>query len=73
MTGKGIREVLAEEILDPLGFRWTNYGVAARGRPAGRLAYVTGPPVGPPVSTLLTRALGAPVAESWSSRTILGS
>ena len=28
VTGKDIREVLAEEFLDPLGFRWTNYGVA---------------------------------------------
>jgi CubicO group peptidase (beta-lactamase class C family) len=27
-TGRDIREVLAEEILQPLGFRWTNYGVA---------------------------------------------
>lgn len=25
-TGKGIDEVLATEILDPLGFRWTRYG-----------------------------------------------
>ena len=28
-TGKNIQEILATEILDPLGFRWTNYGVAA--------------------------------------------
>ena len=27
VTGKDIRTVLAEEFLDPLGFRWTNYGV----------------------------------------------
>src|SRR5512142_411074 len=27
VTGKDIRTVLGEEILDPLGFRWTNYGV----------------------------------------------
>lgn len=27
-TGKEIREILATEILDPLGFRWTNFGVA---------------------------------------------
>ena len=27
-TGRNIREILATEILDPLGFRWTNYGVA---------------------------------------------
>ena len=27
-TGRNIRDILADEILDPLGFRWTNYGVA---------------------------------------------
>ncbi len=27
VTGRSIREVLAESILDPLHFRWTNYGV----------------------------------------------
>ena len=31
-----IREVLAEEILDPLGFRWSNYGVAPEDVDAGR-------------------------------------
>ena len=35
-TGKDIREILATEILDPLGFRWTNFGVAEARRPAGR-------------------------------------
>jgi CubicO group peptidase (beta-lactamase class C family) len=27
-TGQNIRDILAAEVLDPLGFRWTNYGVA---------------------------------------------
>jgi CubicO group peptidase (beta-lactamase class C family) len=27
-TGKDVREILATEILDPLNFRWTNFGVA---------------------------------------------
>lgn len=57
-TGKGIREVLAEEILDPLGFRWTNYGVAAEDVDAVALNYPTGPVLVPPLSTFLTRALG---------------
>ena len=35
VTGRSIREVLADEILDPLGFRWTNYGVGAGGRRPG--------------------------------------
>jgi CubicO group peptidase (beta-lactamase class C family) len=57
-TGQDIREVLAEEILRPLGFRWTNYGVAEADLEAVALNYVTGPPTAPPFSQLLTRALG---------------
>ena len=58
VTGRGIREVLAEEILDPLGFRWTNYGVAPADVDAVARNYATGAPALPPVSTLLERALG---------------
>ena len=57
-TGRDIREVLAEEILRPLGFRWTNYGVAEADLGAVALNYVTGPPTAPPFSQLLSRALG---------------
>ncbi len=57
-TGKSIRDVLAEEILDPLGFRWTNYGVAPADVDKVALNYPTGPLLVPPVSTFLTRALG---------------
>jgi CubicO group peptidase (beta-lactamase class C family) len=57
-TGEDIREVLAREILRPLGFRWTNYGVAEADLDAVALNYVTGPPTAPPFSQLLTRALG---------------
>jgi CubicO group peptidase (beta-lactamase class C family) len=62
-TGKDIRTVLAEGILDPLGFRWTNFGVAPDDVPAVGLAYPTGPRAVPPVSGLLTRALGMPIDE----------
>jgi CubicO group peptidase (beta-lactamase class C family) len=62
-TGKDIRTVLAEEILDPLGFRWTNYGVAAEDVPLVGLAYATGPRLFPPMSGLMTRALGMPFDE----------
>ncbi|HXV53544.1 MAG TPA: serine hydrolase domain-containing protein [Solirubrobacterales bacterium] len=61
VAGRGIREVLAAEILDPLGFRWGNYGVAAADLERVGLSYITGPPLLPPVSNLVTRALGAPV------------
>ena len=59
VTGKNIREVLAEDFLDPLGFRWTNYGVPPEDCDQVALNYMTGAPVLPPLSTLLTRALGA--------------
>jgi CubicO group peptidase (beta-lactamase class C family) len=57
-TGRDIREVLADEILRPLGFRWTNYGVAEADLGTVAINYVTGPPTAPPFSQLLTRALG---------------
>jgi CubicO group peptidase (beta-lactamase class C family) len=63
VTGKDIRQVLAEEILDPLGFRWTNYGVVPEDVERVALNYVTGPRTVPPLSTLLTRALGLPFDE----------
>ena len=58
ITGKDIRQVLAEEILDPLRFRWMNYGVAPEDVAAVAQNYPTGPPPVPPFSTFLTRALG---------------
>jgi CubicO group peptidase (beta-lactamase class C family) len=63
VTGKDIRTVLREEILEPLGFRWMNYGVAAVDVPLVGLSYPTGPPVLPPLGGLLTRALGMTVDE----------
>jgi CubicO group peptidase (beta-lactamase class C family) len=62
-TGKTIRDVLAEEILDPLGFRWMNFGVAPADVDEVGIDYVTGPPLLPPVSTIVTRALGAPLDD----------
>ncbi|HEX5821303.1 MAG TPA: serine hydrolase domain-containing protein [Solirubrobacterales bacterium] len=63
VTGKTIREVLAEEILDPLGFRWGNYGVAPADVERVAPAYVTGPPLLPPLSTLVKRVLGSPLDQ----------
>lgn len=63
VTGSSIREVLADQILDPLGFRWTNFGVAESDLGAVGLSYVTGPPTLPPLSNLLTRALGLPLDD----------
>jgi len=61
VTGKNIRTVLKQEILQPLGFRWTNYGVAPRDVAKVALSYFTGPPLVPPLSTFLERALGVPM------------
>ncbi len=63
VTGKDIRTVLAEEILRPLGFRWTNYGVDHSDVDQVALNYLTGPPTAPPLSNLFTRALGLPLDE----------
>jgi len=63
VTGRDIREVLTDEILQPLGFRWTSYGVAPEDVPLVGRDYATGAPVMPPISNLLERALGAPVDQ----------
>lgn len=62
-TGKTIREFLADEVLDPLGFRWGNYGVAPEDVAKVGTSYVTGPPALPPLSTMLRRALGVSTDE----------
>lgn len=58
-TGRDIREILATEILDPLGFRWTNYGVAASDVGLVAPSHVTGRPLPAPVAAALRTALGA--------------
>jgi CubicO group peptidase (beta-lactamase class C family) len=63
VTGKNVREVLAERILGPLGFRWGNYGVAAEDIDRVGLNYATGPRLLPPLSNITTRVLGRPVAD----------
>ena len=67
VTGKDIREVLREEFLAPLGFRWNSYGVSPEDLDEVGLSYATGPPLLPPVSLLLQRALGAPLDEVTSA------
>jgi CubicO group peptidase (beta-lactamase class C family) len=64
VTGKNIHAVLGKEILEPLAFRWGNYGVAPEDVPAVGPSYVTGPPLLPPLSTLVARTLSRPLAEA---------
>lgn len=63
VTGKDIRQVLAEEFLDPLGFRWMSYGVDESDLGEVALDYSTGPGLLPPFSNLLRRALGVDLDE----------
>ena len=62
-TGKSIREILVEEILDPLSFRWGNWGVADADVDKVGCDYLTGARVFPPVSMAVKRVLGMPVNE----------
>lgn len=57
-TGKNIREILATEILDPLGFRWTNYGVAASDVPLVAPSHATGRQLPPPIAAAFKMAIG---------------
>ena len=57
-TGRTIREILATEILDPLGFRWTNYGVDEADVPQVAPSYVTGRPLPAPIAAAMKMALG---------------
>jgi CubicO group peptidase (beta-lactamase class C family) len=64
VTGKDIRTVLGADILQPLGFRWMNYGVARRDVKQVARNYFTGPPPLPPMSSLLERAIGTPFRQA---------
>ena len=57
-TGRNIREILGTEILDPLGFRWTNYGVAEADVARVAPSHVTGKPLPAPLAAGLKIALG---------------
>ncbi|MBW2274194.1 MAG: beta-lactamase family protein [Deltaproteobacteria bacterium] len=63
VTGKGIQEVLREEITGPLGLERLRYGVVPEDIDQVAINAFTGPPVPPPISTVLKRALGAGVEE----------
>lgn len=62
-TGRGIREILATEILDPLGFRWTNYGVAERDVPLVAPSHVTGKPLPAPMAAAFRKAVGGTMTQ----------
>lgn len=57
-TGRSIRDILAEQILDPLGFRWTNYGVAEQDVALVAPSHVTGKPLPAPIAKAFKTAVG---------------
>lgn len=62
-TGKEIREILATEILDPLGFRWTNFGVAKEDVGLVAPSHATGRPLPPILAKIFRKAIGGTVHE----------
>ncbi|WP_046320449.1 lipase LipE [Mycobacterium sp. UM_Kg1] len=62
-TGKDIRDILATEILDPLGFRWTNYGVAPQDIPLVAPSHATGRQPSGAAVAVFRKAIGGSVYE----------
>ncbi|KAA8966038.1 lipase LipE [Mycobacterium sp.] len=62
-TGKDIREILATEILDPLGFRWTNFGVAKHDLALVAPSHATGKPLPAPLAAVFRKAIGGSVHQ----------
>jgi CubicO group peptidase (beta-lactamase class C family) len=64
VTGRDIRRVLREEILDKVGIRHLSYGVAPEEQDAVADHVCTGPPIPWPLSYLVKRALGLSLREA---------
>jgi CubicO group peptidase (beta-lactamase class C family) len=64
VTGQDIRSVLEDRIARPLELRWLSYGVAPGDVERVAVNAFTGPPVPPPLSTILRNALGTSVQRA---------
>ena len=62
-AGKDIREILATEILEPLDFRWTNFGVDPKDLPLVAPSHATGRPLPPMIAQAFRKAIGGTVHE----------
>ena len=62
-AGKDIREILATEILEPLDFRWTNFGVDHKDLPLVAPSHATGRPLPPMIAQAFRKAIGGTVHE----------
>lgn len=67
-TGKRIRDHLAERVLEPLGFRWTNLGVRPEEVDAVVPSVKTGPPPSRMASFVAGKALGGGFASDAVNR-----
>ena len=63
-TGRSIREIASTEILDPLGFEWTNFGVDADRLDQVAPSYATGPPSTGPMDAVFTKVVGGTLAKT---------
>lgn len=66
VTGRDARQFLHDEVLEPLGFRWMNYGVAPADIPLVAENAFTGRPAPFPLSRIVERALSVSFAEAAS-------
>ncbi len=64
VTGRSLRDVMRDEVLAPLRFDAFNFGVPAARLPEVAVNAFTGPPVLPPLSGLLRRALSVDFVEA---------
>ena len=64
VTGKPLREFLREVVLAPLGFDAFNYGVPTERLPEVAINAFTGPPVLPPLSTMMKRIFSVHFIEA---------
>jgi CubicO group peptidase (beta-lactamase class C family) len=64
VTGRDIRTFLREEVLRPLGFDAFSYGVPQARVPDVAMNAFTGPPLLPPLSTIIKRALGVALPDA---------
>ncbi|KXP01262.1 serine hydrolase [Tsukamurella pseudospumae] len=62
-TGRTIREIAATEILDPLGFRWTNFGVAPEDVGTVGLSYATGAPAPAAIEAAFRKVVGGTMQQ----------
>lgn len=62
-TGRSIREITATEILEPLGFRWSNFGVAPQDLGAVGLSYATGKPAPPAIEAAFRKVVGGTMQQ----------